>query len=232
MKAKPTTKEYPKPSVTVDCVIFGYRNDSLQVLLSQRIDEPYKGVFALPGGFVGVDETLNDAAKRVLLQKTGLKDVYMEQLFTFGEIERDPRDRVISVAYFALINLTEMENIAHSAKWHSVNRVSHLSLMLLPFDHNEIISVAIERLKAKLTYQPIAFELLPDKFIFSDLENIYETILGTEHNRRNFRAKMLSYGFIDELDETLTGVSFRPPKLFRFNKEKYQKQISKQNIHF
>jgi 8-oxo-dGTP diphosphatase len=227
------TYKYPKPAVTVDCVIFGYERSSLKVLLIKRGVEPFKAGWALPGGFVKTDETLDEAARRELLEETGVGNVYMEQLYTFGEVERDPRDRVISVAYFALISLSKVQTVkggtdAISAEWFDFTQ-----LPALAFDHKSILQSAVERLRSKITYQPIVFELLPEKFIFSDLENIYETILGEPVNRRNFRTKMMATGLVEELNEYLTHVSFRPPKLFRFNRKKYQKSKSREiNLRF
>ncbi len=222
------TSKYPKPAVTVDCVIFGYAKNSLQVLLISRGVEPFKNTWALPGGFIKMDETLNEAAARELEEETGLKHVYMEQLYTFGAVNRDPRERVVSVAYFALINLDKAHPIkggtdAKEARWFDINEVPKLA-----FDHRQILDKAIERLKTKITYQPIVFELLPEKFVFSELENIYETILQTEINRRNFRTKMLATGLVEELDEYVQNVSFRPPKLFRFNRKKFLKTKHKE----
>jgi 8-oxo-dGTP diphosphatase len=227
------TYKYPKPAVTVDCVIFGYERDSLKVLLIKRGLEPFKGEWAIPGGFVKMDETLDEAAQRELEEETGISKVYMEQLYTFGAVNRDPRDRIISVAYFALIKLSDAAAVqggtdAAEAKWFDIKK-----LPALAFDHKEILQIAIERLRSKITYQPIVFELLPEKFVFSDLENIYETILQTELNRRNFRTKMLASGLVEELDEYLTGVSFRPPKLFRFDKKKYNMMKGREvNLRF
>jgi 8-oxo-dGTP diphosphatase len=225
--------KFQNPAVTVDCIVFAYTPNSLQVLLIKRGVAPFKGKWALPGGFVKINETLEEAAKRELKEETGLEDVYMEQLFTFGEVDRDPRERVISVGYFALINLNKGEEIqggtdADEAKWFDVNH-----LPALAFDHNQILKTAINRLRAKITYQPIVFELLPQKFIFSDLENIYETILQVKLNRRNFRTKILATGLVKELDEYMTNVPFRPPRLFQFERKKYLKTKSKEiNLRF
>jgi len=224
---------YPKPALTVDCVIFGYEKGSLQILLVRRGIEPFKGSWALPGGFVKLDETLDEAAKRELREETGVENIYMEQLYTFGGIERDPRERVVSVAYFALVKLSEVREVkdstdAEEAKWFDIKK-----LPVLAFDHRHILQTAMERLKGKITYKPIVFELLPAKFVFSDVESIYETILNEPLNRRNFRTKMLATGLLEELDERVTHVSFRPPKLFRFNKKKYQKLNAKEiNLRF
>lgn len=227
------TSLYPKPAVTVDCIVFGYTRGSLQVLLIKRGIDPFKGKWALPGGFVKPDETLDEAARRELLEETGLADVYMEQLYTFGEVNRDPRERVISVGYFALVNLDNVQQVAggtdaDDAKWFDINNLPELA-----FDHKQILGKATGRLKSKITYQPIVFELLPAKFIFSDLETIYETLLQAPLNRRNFRTKIMSTGLVKELNEYLKGTAFRPPKLFTFDKKKYNKEKDKEiNLRF
>ena len=227
------SSKYPKPALTVDCVIFGYEKGSLQILLVRRGIPPFKGSWALPGGFVKLDETLDEAARRELKEETALENIYMEQLYTFGDVERDPRERVVSVAYFALVQLNALKEVkgstdADEAKWFDIKKLPPLA-----FDHRQILQTAMERLRGKLTYQPIVFELLPTKFVFSELESVYETILNEPLNRRNFRTKMMATGLVEELDEYLTNVSFRPPKLFRFNKKKYQKLNTKEiNLRF
>ncbi len=227
------TYKYPKPAVTVDCVIFGYEKNSLKLLLIKRALEPFKGKWSLPGGFVKMDETLDEAAQRELTEETGLQQVYMEQMFTFGAIDRDPRDRVISIAYLALVNLSDAAQVkgdtdAEEAAWYDVNELPKLA-----FDHQEIVKLALERLRGKITYQPIVFELLPKKFVFSDLENIYATILQMDINRRNFRTKMMATGLVEELNEYMKNVSFRPPKLYRYNRKKYEKMKTNEiNLKF
>lgn len=227
------TYKYPKPAVTVDCVIFGYEKNSLKLLLIKRALEPFKGKWALPGGFVKIDETLDEAAQRELTEETGLQQVYMEQMFTFGAINRDPRDRIISIVYLALVNLSDAAQVkgdtdAEDAAWYDVNELPKLA-----FDHQEIVKLALERLRGKITYQPIVFELLPKKFVFSDLENIYATILQSDINRRNFRTKMMATGLVEELNEYMTNVSFRPPKLYRYNRKKYEKMKTNEiNLKF
>jgi 8-oxo-dGTP diphosphatase len=227
------TSKFQNPAVTVDCIVFGYTSNTLQVLLIRRGITPYKNKWALPGGFIKINETLEEAAMRELKEETGLENVYMEQLFTFGEVERDPRERVISIGYFALIPLNKGENVkggtdADEARWFDVKHLPPLA-----FDHHKILQTAIDRLRAKITYQPIVFELLQQKFIFSDLENIYETILQVKLNRRNFRTKILATGLVKELNEYMTNVPFRPPKLFQFERKKYQKTKSKEiNLRF
>lgn len=219
----PYSYEYPRPAVTVDCIIFGLdESHQLKVLLIQRANDPYRDYWALPGGFVNAEETLKEAALRELEEETGVKDVFVEQLFTFGDPGRDPRGRVISVAYYALVNLGEYELTASSdasrAEWFEIN-----SLPKLAFDHLRIFETALERLRAKVRYQPIGFELLPEKFTLTQLQQLYETILGMEGalNKRNFRKRILDMGILQEVG-IQEGVAHRPAKLYSFDKEKYQ----------
>lgn len=219
------TYEYPRPALTVDCVIFGWDgSQELKVLLIQRGNEPYAGHWALPGGFVDEEEDLEDAALRELEEETGVKDVFVEQLFTFGTPGRDPRGRVVSVAYFALVNLKDHEvkaaDDASDANWYAVADLPELA-----FDHAQIMKIAVSRLRAKLRYQPIGFELLPDKFTLSELQTLYETILGVkEINKRNFRTRILKMDVLKE-EGKQSGVSHRPAMLYSFDKKKYEKQL-------
>lgn len=218
--------EYPRPSVTVDCIIFGLdESQVLKVLLIQRGHDPYQGHWALPGGFVDLEEDLEFAALRELEEETGVRDVFIEQLFTFGAPERDPRGRVISVAYYALVNLTEHpvqpSTDAQSAEWFPID-----NLPLLAFDHQNILETALNRLRGKVRYQPIGFELLPEKFTLTQLQTLYETILGLSEvekrlNKRNFRTRILKMGVLKEMG-IQEGVSHRPAKLYSFDKERYE----------
>ena len=216
----PYTYEYPRPALTVDCVIFGFdRTHELRILLIERNHPPFEGEWALPGGFVQMEENLDDAAKRILELETGLKDIFIEQLYTLSNPGRDPRGTVISVAYFALVNLFAHElrplSGARSAKWFSLSELPKPA-----FDHSEIISLAIDRIRSKVQYKPIGFELLPEKFTLSELQKLYETILGHQLNRRNFRSKILKMGILDQLEQQ-TNVAHRPAFYYSFNKEKY-----------
>ena len=171
------TYDYPRPTLTVDCIIFGLDQSSrLKVLLIQRGHDPYKDAWALPGGFVGEKETLEEAALRELKEETGVSDVFIEQLFTFGNPERDPRGRVVTIAYYALINLFEhrigADSDAKDVKWFPINELPPLA-----FDHAELLEMATTRLRGKVRYQPVGFELLPPKFTLTQLQNLYETIL-------------------------------------------------------
>lgn len=226
----PYTYDYPKPSVTVDCVVFGFDEEDLKVLLIQRDLEPFAGKWALPGGFVHLDETLDDAARRELQEETGVADIFLEQLYTFGDINRDPRERVITVAYYALVNLhtyhPHAASDARRALWFPVNDTPQLA-----FDHEQILEAAFNRLKGKVRYQPIGFELLPAKFTLSQMQHLYETILEVKLDKRNFRKKILGMDLLVELDEVEQDVAHRAARLYRFDEEKYQR-LTKHGFNF
>jgi 8-oxo-dGTP diphosphatase len=216
--------KFPKPSVTVDCVIFGYDMQSLQILLLNRKEKPFKNKWTIPGGFLYIDETLKQAAERVLVTKTGLSDIFLEQLFTFGDLERDPRGRVLSVAYFALVNPKKFKLV----KGDAANEVAWFDLDALPelgFDHSKIFEVAHQRLQGKIRYQPIGFELLDEHFTLPELQQIYETILKVALDRGNFRKKMLSLGIIKATGEKRNIGGHRAPDLYVFDKEKYDELL-------
>ena len=216
------TYEYPRPSLTVDCVVFGWDGLALKVLLIQRNEPPFEGQWALPGGFVQMDEELEDAARRELTEETGLGAMYLEQLFTFGGVARDPRGRVVTVAYYALIDLHRYAAPAGASDARDAAWFSFPDLPPLAFDHDRILKVAHARLQGKIVYQPIGFELLPKKFSFTQLQNLYETILGEEFDRRNFRKKMLSMNILIELDEYETGGPHRAARLYSFDEARYR----------
>src|SRR5213594_1864533 len=224
------TYQYPRPALTVDCVVFGFDESDLKVLLIERGLEPFKGRWALPGGFVRVDETLDEAARRELAEETGLKDVFLEQLYTFGAVNRDPRERVVSVAYYALVKLaahdTKAATDAADARWFPVSKVPKLA-----FDHAEILNTALARLKGKVRYQPIGFELLPPKFTLSQLQHLYEAVLGAELDKRNFRKKVLGFSLLVPLKETQMAGRHRPAQLFGFDADKYEK-LKKRGFNF
>ena len=218
---------------SIDCVIFGFQGNELKILLIERNEEPYKGSRALPGYIVGKDESIDDAAERILYELTGLRDLHMEQFHTFGDVDRHPQGRVITVAYYALIRIDGQQELkpvtsyAKSAFWYPVNELGKL-----PFDHEKVFETGFQKIRRRLSYQPIAFELLPEKFTLTQLQVLYEAILNKKLDKRNFRKKMLSYGFLKELDEKQKGVSYRAAKLYRFDRRKYGKIFQNElNIH-
>ncbi|HSA06884.1 MAG TPA: NUDIX domain-containing protein [Candidatus Gastranaerophilales bacterium] len=206
--------------VTVDTVIFTIRKNNLEVLLVQRGHEPFKDKWAIPGGFVRLSENLDEAAKRVLYEKTNVKDVYLEQLYTFGEPERYPSARVITVSYVALIRSDDIELAAEEGlniqqiSWHPVYKLPELA-----FDHIDILTYAIKRLRARLEYTPIAFQLLPIKFTLTELQRTYELVLATGLDKRNFRKKITSLGILKEYEEFTKESSKRPARLYGFNED-------------
>ncbi len=219
------TYKYPRPALTVDCIIFGLDKKDLKVLLIRRGIEPYIKKWALPGGFVNMDEGLEAAALRKLEDETGVKDVFIEQLFTFGSVDRDPRGRIVSIAYFALVNLNEhpvhASADADDAAWFGIDELPELA-----FDHKEIMETAIKRLRGKVVYQPIGFELLPSKFTLTQLQQLYEIVLGVEINKRNFRTKILKMDILEQL-ERQENVPHRPAYLYQFNEKKYNEFLDK-----
>lgn len=224
------TYEYPRPSVTVDCILFGFDDAELKILLIQRGGEPFRGKWALPGGFLDVDTDpgLEFAAKRELEEETGLTDVFMEQLYSFGDMGRDPRGRTVSVGYFALLKLSDYQKVkagtdADNVKWFALSEVPKD----LAFDHETIVKLAIDRLKGKVRYQPIGFELLPQKFTLSELQHLYEAALGQELDKRNFRKKILKMNLLIKLDEKQKGVAHRAAQLYKFDRNKYDELKSK-----
>ncbi len=226
----PYSYQYPRAALTVDCVVFGFDEGELKVLLIERGLEPFKGKWALPGGFVRVEETLDEAARRELTEETGLKEVFLEQLYTFGAVDRDPRERVVSVAYYALVKLSDHRakaaTDAANAEWFPISKVPKLA-----FDHADILATALARLKGKVRYQPVGFELLPPKFTLSQLPHIYEAILETDLDKRNFRKKVLSFGLLVPLKETQMVGRHRPAQLFHFDGDKYEK-LKKRGFNF
>ena len=220
------TYEYPRPALTVDCVVFGLDYEDLKVLLIQRDIEPFAGEWALPGGFVPVGESTEETANRELAEETGLKNIFLEQLYTFSDPERDPREHVVTVAYYALVNLSEHEvqasTDARKAAWFEIDDIPTLA-----FDHDLILQTAYERLQGKIRYQPIGFELLPRKFTLRQLQQVYEKILDRKLDKRNFRKKILKMGIIEGLDEIETDVAHRAARLYRFDKTKYDRMVKK-----
>ena len=205
---------HQRPLLVVDVVIFTLRADDLQVLLIRRRRSPQEGMWAIPGGPIGLSEPLEAAALRTLEEETGLADVYLEQLYTFGEPRRDPRDRVITVAYFAVVPATNVipcaAEDAERVRWWSVG-----DLPALAFDHAEILSYALTRLRYKLEYTAVGFELLQEEFTLTELQSAYEIVLGEELDKRNFRRKILSASVIEPSGRTRSGEG-RPAQLYRY----------------
>ena len=224
--------EFERPGLTVDCVIFGLdlESDHLKVMLIERDLEPFAGMWAIPGGFVRSGESLEDAARRELQEETGIADVFLEQLYTFGNPKRDPRGGVVSVAYYALV-APEKHHVAastdaRSAAWFSIDELPELA-----FDHQEILQMALERVRGKLSYAPIGFELLPNKFSIKQLQKVYEILLGQTLDNRNFRKKIFSLDVLKELNEVQKNVAHRAAKLYKFDERKY-KQLTRQGLNF
>ncbi|WP_442590739.1 NUDIX hydrolase [Pedobacter sp. AW31-3R] len=219
---KTTFKIKQEIKVTVDAIVFGYnQGNGISVLLIKRKIEPFKNEWALPGGFVLNQETLEEAVERELREEAGVSINYLEQLFTFGKPDRDPRMRIVSVSYFGLVKSADFSLFASTdaaeAAWFNI-----YELPALAFDHKDIVEKAIARLRAKIIYEPIGFELLDRKFLFSDLEHLYTLLLGREIDRRNFKRKMMSLGLVIELDEKAPSVTAgRPGKLYSFDSDKY-----------
>ncbi|MBN2892885.1 MAG: NUDIX hydrolase [Bacteroidales bacterium] len=222
--------EYERPAVTVDAVIFGFAEASLKVLLIKRGIEPFKDKWALPGGFIQMQETAEDGANRILKKETNLEGVFMEQLYTFSAVNRDPRERIISIAYFALVKQDDYQAQAGddetSAEWFEINK-----LPSLVFDHEKILRTAMYRLKGKIRYQPIGFELLTDKFKLSQLQDLYEVILETSIDKRNFRRKILQMELLIDTEEKEKNVAHKAAKLYKFDKNKYD-ELSKKGFNF
>ena len=212
-----TKYRYEQPGITVDLVIFTVNEDQLKVLLLKRAEAPFSGQWSLPGGFLFVGESLEAAARRVLKEKTGVEDVYLEQLYTFGQPDRDPRARVITVGYFALIpwsNLDQPESTkVADLKWSAVDDIPRLA-----FDHKEILQTAVQRLRAKVTYSNIVYGLMPENFRLSELQRMYEIILNEQLDKRNFRKRMLASGLLHETGKKHLQGAHRPAMLYQFKK--------------
>jgi 8-oxo-dGTP diphosphatase len=222
--------ERPRLGLAVNCVVFGFDEGDLKLLLIQRARPPFQGHWALPGGFVRIEESVDEAARRELREETGLADVFLEQLYTFGAVDRHPGDRVVAVAYYALVKLADQRTRpatdARAATWFPASK-----LPALVFDHGQILQVALDRLRGKVRYVPIGFELLPPKFTLSDLQHLYEAILGRSLDKRNFRKKALAMDLLDELQEWQQGVRHRAARLYSFNSKRYRRLV-KQGFNF
>lgn len=211
--------KYPHPAVTTDCVIFGFDGSELQVLLIERGIEPFKGKWAFPGGFLNMDETAGEGALRELKKETGLENAYIEQFNTYSDPGRDPRERVITIAHYALVRIQEVKggDDAAKAQWFPIDEVPQLA-----FDHDKILRDAMRKLRERIHFEPIGFELLPEKFTMRDLQILYESILGVKFDRRNFAKKMMHYELLNQLDETVRPTAKRDALLYSFNKENYE----------
>lgn len=213
---------------TVDCVIFTFHEGTLKILLTERNEYPYKDWWSLPGFFVEKEEEVEDAVKRISYETTGLKDIYLEQLAAFAGVKRHPEGRILTVAYMALVQYDDVKNkikpvtnYMKQAKWYAINDVPELA-----FDHKEILELGVRKLKRNINFSLAPFELLPEKFTLTQLQQVYESILGEELDKRNFRKKMSNLGYLKELDEFQTGVSYRAARLFKLDKRKFQKLFS------
>lgn len=212
------TYKYPHPSVTTDCVIFGFDGTALKVLLVERGLDPYKGRWAFPGGFLRMEESAENGALRELQEETGMTGAYVKQFHTFSEPDRDPRERVITIAYYALVRMQEVRggDDASKAEWFSLDRVPALA-----FDHDLILRMALSELRRQIHFEPIGFELLPGKFTIKELQLLYEAILDVKFDRRNFYNKMKHLGILTQLDETVQNSPQKEAFLFKFNPDKY-----------
>jgi 8-oxo-dGTP diphosphatase len=226
----PHTYEHPRPALTVDAVVFGFDDGDLKILLIQRGVAPFAGKWALPGGFVHIDESLESAVRRELAEETGLADIFLEQLYTFGDPRRDPRGRVVSVAHYGLVKLADHHvraaTDAKNAAWFPLAKLPPLA-----FDHARILAVAHARLQAKVRYQPIGFELLPAQFTLSQLQHLYETILERPLDKRNFRKKILAMDLLTDTGKREQNVPHRAARLYAFHPKKYH-ALEKQGFHF
>lgn len=216
---------------SIDNVILGFDSGALKVLLIERAEEAFIGQMALPGNLVREDENLDSGAARILFELTGLEESHLEQLYTFGDVNRHPLGRVITVAYYSLIriqdfNLMPRTSFAKKASWVNVSEIPPLA-----FDHNQIVHKALERIRGKVRYKPIGFDLLPEKFTLRQLQELYECILQIPIDTRNFRKKILTYDFLVACGEKQQQVSHRAAKLYRFDKKRYQ-ELEQQGFNF
>lgn len=214
-------QDFFKIAISVDCVIFGFDENELKVLLIKSDLDQYKSKWSLLGDIVHTDEDPDDAAYRVLLNRTGLGDVFLEQVKTFGKVGRHPAGRVVTIAYYSLINIqhSRLNNLDNELHWHPVKKVKQMA-----FDHKEIMDACYLRLQEKLKEHPVGFNLLPRKFSLRELQNLYEAILDVKLDRRNFRKKIMSLRLVVDLNEMEDDVPHRPAKLYKFNAEVFEKQ--------
>ena len=217
-------KEYEHILVAVDCIIFGFHKNELKLLLIKRDFEPEKGKWSLMGGFLDDDESLDEAAQRILKTLTGLHDIYLDQLHSFGDVDRDPVERTISVAYYALIDVETHDKELlkqHSASWFPIHSVPELI-----FDHEEMVLSALKRLRRKASHQPVGFELLPAKLTLPELQKLYESIYDTNLDKRNFRRRILSMDVLEKTEEKQKTNSRKGAFLYRFDPKKYSRKVN------
>lgn len=210
--------------VALDCIIFGFDQETLKLLLIKRDFEPEKGKWSLMGGFLKNSESLDEGAGRILHTLTGLNDIYLEQLYAFGEVDRDPVERTISVAYYALIDIHKHDKKLvkeYGARWFAMNDLPDLI-----FDHEEMVEAAKKRLRFKASHQPVGFELLPEKFTLPELQKLYEAIYDTSLDKRNFRRRMLSMDVLFKTDEKQKKYSKKGAYLYRFDQDKYLEKVN------
>ncbi|MDE5794175.1 MAG: NUDIX hydrolase [Muribaculaceae bacterium] len=218
MEEKQYSYKYPHPAVTTDCVIFGFDGEELKVLLIERGIDPYKGHWAFPGGFLNPDESAETGALRELKEETGIESAYIEQFHAYSVPDRDPRERVITIAYMALVKIQEARggDDAADAKWFPIGKTPSLA-----FDHDLILRDALARLRERIHFHPIGYDLLPEKFTMKELQTLYEAVLGVHFDRRNFAKKMQHLDILVQLDETIWPTPKREAFLYKFNLEKY-----------
>ncbi|NQD70337.1 NUDIX hydrolase [Sphingobacterium shayense] len=212
---------------TIDCVIYSFTDGQLQVLLNERNEYPYKDWWALPGFFVEKDEEMEDAVKRILYEHTGLKDIFMEQLGAFAGVKRHPQGRIMTVAFSTIVKYDDVKSkikptttYMRQARWFPIDKLPDLA-----FDHNQIIQKSLQSLKNSINYSTAIYELLPEKFTLTQLQQVYEAVLGKSLDKRNFRKKIANTGFLKELPEVQKGVSYRAARLYKFDKRKFQKHL-------
>jgi len=226
--------DYERPAVTVDMVLLSAFDDAFWTLLVRRPEPPFRGSWALPGGFVRMEESLDEAAARVLAAKAGLEDLYVEQLYTFGELDRDPRARVITVSYYALVDRARFEAVDAAESDRLVGRITvpwegetggpvevldaDRQPLEVAFDHDEILGMAVKRLRGKLDYTPVGYQLLPERFTLKQLQTVHETVLGRPLNKDSFRRRMLASGDLEATGVRQRDVDHRPAELYRFRR--------------
>jgi 8-oxo-dGTP diphosphatase len=221
--------EHKKIFVAIDCIIFGWDDEQLKLLILKRDFEPAKGQNSLIGGFVRENESLDEAARRILYELTGLSDIYLEQLNAYGEVDRDPGERTISVAYFALLKIQNLD--AEHVREHGAHWVNISKLPKLIFDHNLMVQKAIRRLRRRAKSEPTGFELLPKKFTLPQLQGLYEEIYQTEFDNRNFRKKVLAMNILKKLNEKDKSCSKKGAYFYKFDKKKYDRLL-RNGFHF